>query len=66
MKEVLSKGSDSSIVPLRLVHTCAKPDALYMLPDQLYSPEMLSKLPPPPPSYPSSGVDVIAATMPGN
>lgn len=64
MKEVLSKGSDSSIVPLRLVHTCAKPDALYMLPDRLYSPEMMSKLPPPPPSFSSSGVDVIAATMP--
>lgn len=61
LKELLSRGSDSSVVPLRLVHTCAKPDALYMLPDRLYSTTEVGKQPPPA----SSGVDVIATAVPG-
>lgn len=63
LKELLSKGSDNNaVVPLRLVHTCAKPDALYMLPDRLYSTSVVGgkQLP-----SVSSGVDIIAATVPG-
>lgn len=61
MKELLSKGSDNTVVPLRrLVHTCAKPDALYTLPDRLYSTKVGKQLP-----CVSSGFDVIAAMVPG-
>lgn len=60
LKERVSKGFDNSVVPLRLVQTCTKPDALYMLSDQMYSADLIGR----PLSFAPSGVDIIAATMP--
>jgi len=72
LKEQTVRGMDNSAVQLRVMHTCAIPDALYMLDDrtcplQLHQQHLATRQQRHQQQHrsTSSTVDIIAGTIPG-